>query len=190
MSLNLSKSEKIDLTKDNPIAVVCLAGGWDPQLHDPSEEFDLDIFATGYDKDNNVVGVTYFGDKSGLSGCTIDGDNRTGEGDGDDETIETVLASIPAEAETIVFSINIFQGAAKGQHFGRVKDAFVRLYDKADGKELAKFDLTEDHGGKDAIVAGKMYRHNGEWKFQAIGESLIGDINEVNTAIPAILAKY
>ena len=190
MSLNLSKSEKIDLTKDNPIAVVCLGGGWDPQLHDPNEEFDLDIFATGYDKDNNVVGVTYFGDKSGLAGCTLDGDNRTGEGDGDDETIETVLANIPATAETVVFSINIFQGVAKGQHFGRVKDAFVRLYDKADGKELAKFDLTEDHGGKDAIVAGKMYRHNGEWKFQAIGESLIGDINEVNTAIPAILAKY
>ena len=190
MSLNLSKSEKIDLTKDNPIAVICLGGGWDPQLHDPNEEFDLDIFATGCDKDNKVVGVTYFGDKSGLAGCTLAGDNLTGEGDGDDETIETVLANIPAEVETVVFSINIFQGVHKGQHFGRVKDAFVRLYDKADGKELAKFDLTEDHGGKDAIVAGKMYRHSGEWKFQAIGEALIGDINEVNLAIPAILAKH
>lgn len=189
MQLNLTKAEKVDLTKDNNLTVVCLGAGWDV-ISGAGDDFDLDIFAIGLKADKTVTGISYFGDKTGLSGTELDKDNLTGEGDGDDETITVTLAGIEESCDQIVFGINIYQGEEKGQNFGKVKNAFVRLYDKVSGAELMKYDLSEDYGRNTAVITGKMYRHGEEWKFQALGEGLVGDINKAIAETPAILEKF
>ena len=120
----------------------------------------------------------------------LDGDNLTGEGDGDDETITINIPAIEPGVESLVFAINIFGAAGKNQNFGMVRNAYVRVYNKENQQELVKFDLSEDYGTNTAVVAGKLYKHNEEWKFQAMGEGLVGDINDVVAKTAEITAKF
>lgn len=182
-TLNLVKGEKIDLTKAHAgLAVICIGGGWDINAQaENAGNYDLDIFAVGLDAAKKPISglVTFFGQKNGIPGVELDKDNLTGEGDGDDETITVKLAEIPSTVDSIVFAINIYSAKARNQRFGMVQNSFVRVYNQTNNEELAKFDLGEDYGAKTGVIAAKLYRHNGEWKFEAIGEGVDGDINEI-----------
>ncbi|EON33787.1 tellurium resistance protein tere [Gordonia terrae C-6] len=98
------------------------------------------------------------------------GDNLTGEGDGDDEQIKVNLEAVAADVERIAFIVDIYNAQSKGQNFGQVKNAFVRLFNGDDQNEIVRYDLSEDYSGKVSVVVAELYRNNGEWKFKALGE--------------------
>ncbi len=120
----------------------------------------------------NKKNVVYFGNLNSPCGSVVHkGDNLTGAGEGDDEQVFVELKKVPANVHKLVFVVNIYKCQEKKQDFGMIKNAFIRIVDNATQKELAKFNLTEDYAGKTALVVGEVYRHNGEWKFSATGQS-------------------
>lgn len=180
-TLNLEKGQKIDLTKSNPgLKHVNVGLGWDMK---EGEDADLDSFAlflTGGKLVDNKH-VVFFGNlhPAGL-GVQHMGDNLTGAGEGDDETIKLDLAGIPADVDQIILGVNIYKADERHhQNFGLVENAFVRLYDADTNTELGKYDLSEDYSANTGVVVGKMYRKDGEWKFQAIGEGKNGSIDAI-----------
>lgn len=189
MTLSLTKGQKVDLTKTNPgLVKLNIAGGWDPNPTAGQEDYDLDIFAFALGADKKVImpKVTYFGKKDGILGLQLDKDNLDGEGDGDDETIFVDLSKIETDVESIVFAVNIYNATSRGnQNFGRVQNAFVRAYRPENKEELIRYDLSEDYGTNTGVLLGKLYRHNGEWKFEAIGTGVNGDINQIIQAYNA-----
>ena len=189
--LNLSKAQKVDITKGANLREIAVAAGWDI-AGAAGGSYDLDIFLVGLDASNNPIPnkVVFFNQKDGIGGCQLNGDNLTGEGDSDDETITINVPAIEPGVESLVLAINIFDAANRGQNFGMVRNAYVRIYNKDNNEELVKFDLSEDYGVNTAVVAGKLYKHNEEWKFQAMGEGLVGDINDVATKAAEITAKF
>jgi tellurium resistance protein TerD len=98
------------------------------------------------------------------------GDNLTGEGEGDDEVIKVDLTTVPATVSSIVFPVSIYEGDSRGQSFGQVRNAFIRVVDQANGTELARYDLSEDASTETAMVFGELYRNGSEWKFRAVGQ--------------------
>jgi stress response protein SCP2 len=115
--------------------------------------------------------VVYFANLRHKSGTIIhQGDNLTGEGEGDDEQILIDLSRIPAEYDRIVLVVNIFRATARNQHFGMIRNAFIRLVDARNNREMCKYNLTEDYSGMTAMIFGEVYRRNGEWKFNAVGQ--------------------
>lgn len=184
-TLNLSKDQKVDLTKTNPgLKKVSVGLGWDLQ---DGKTFDLDSFifllkdGKALDADPKKC-VCYFGNKD-LSGVHHHGDNLTGAGDGDDETIDVTFANLPPECNEVIVGVNIYN--QPNANFGQVKNAFCRIYNAEDTAKtsILKYDLSEDYGTANAVIFGKLYKHNDEWKFQALGEGKSGDIN-------ALLAAY
>lgn len=107
---------------------------------------------------------------------THSGDNRTGEGEGDDEAVTIEFEKVPSYVEKIVVTVTIYEAQARGQNFGQVANAFVRLVDKQTGVELLRYDLGEDYSTETAIVFAEIYRHNGEWKFSAVGSGFNGGL--------------
>ncbi len=181
MSVNLQKGQKVDLTKGNTGLKTILVGlGWDEaprkfSLFSKHEDIDCDASAflinaqTG--KLNGPVDVVYFGNLTHRSGAVHHmGDNLTGAGDGDDEQILVELPKLGTEYSKIVFVVNIYQALQRKQHFGMIKNAFIRLVDADRGVELCKYNLSENYDGKTAMIFGEIYLYNGEWKFSAIGE--------------------
>lgn len=179
-TLNLVKGERVDLTKTNPNLEIASVGlGWDVN-RGSGAAFDLDAFAMILKggKLTSTSDVVYFGNKQ-ASGVEHSGDNLTGQGDGDDETIKVTLANLPADATDVLFAVNIYQASERRQNFGMVSNAFIRIYNGATSEEILKYDLSEDSSSFNAYVLGKLYKKDGEWKFQAIGEGKNGDINEI-----------
>lgn len=186
--LNLSKGEKLELTKTNPqIAEFCFGLGWDAPTGG-TQSYDLDAFAILLNKDGKLIAgpeltkaVMFFNNPS-LKGVSSSGDNRTGAGDGDDETISVLISELNQhpEVESVVICVNIFEADSKNQRFGAVKSSFVRGYDKANPTtELFRFDLQEDYSAYTGVVVGRVYKHNGEWKFEALGEGVSGNIEQI-----------
>jgi tellurium resistance protein TerD len=180
-SPTLVKGEKVDLTKGNPGLKVLMIGlGWDVNAG-AGGTYDLDAFAllcTGgkCDSHNNIL---FFNNKT-LPGLTHGGDNLTGQGEGDDEKIIIDLDKIPANFDEVVIGVNIFQAKEKGnQNFGQVKNSFIRIVDNGTQAEMKRFDLNEDYSAFNAVVMGKIYRKDGEWRFQAIGTGINGDIFQI-----------
>jgi len=187
MSVNLQKGQKVDLTKGNTGLKTILVGlGWDEaprkfSLFSKHEDIDCDASAllisaqTG--KLNGPVDVVYFGNLTHQTGAVHHmGDNLTGEGDGDDEQIMVDLAKVPASIERIAFTCTIYDAENRRQNFGQVSNAFIRIVDQSTGTELIRYDLAEDFSIETAIVVGELYRHNGEWKFNAIGSGFQGGL--------------
>jgi tellurium resistance protein TerD len=179
--LNLEKGSRVDLTKTNPGLKKVHAGlGWDVKSSGGAD-FDLDAFAivlgaSGKLLDGNKS-VVFFGNKT-TTGIKHGGDNLTGVGDGDDETVEIDLEALnTAGADQIILGANIYKAAERNQNFGQVNRAFCRLYDPTNSNELMKYDLTENMSTATGIVLGRLYKVDGEWKFQAVGEGKAGDIN-------------
>lgn len=182
MSVNLQKGQKVDLTKGNPgLKEISVGLGWDTNKYDGGSNFDLDssVFLLGENgKVANKGDFVYFNNLRGGNGSVIhSGDNLTGEGEGDDELIKVNLASVPSSIEKIVFTVTIYDAENRGQNFGMVSNSYIRIFDGSN--ELIKFDLGEDFSIETAIVAGELYRHNGEWKFSAIGAGYQGGLSSL-----------
>ena len=181
MAISLSKGQKVDLTKSNPNLSKLLVGlGWDTNKYDGGEQFDLDAAAFLLDKSGKVTNdkdFIYFNNLNHSSGGVIHtGDNRTGEGEGDDEQLKVDLAKIPANIEKVAFTVTIYEAEKRKQNFGQVSNAFIRIVDEANNQELVRYDLGEDFSVETAVVVGEIYRHNGEWKFNAIGSGYKGGL--------------
>ena len=181
MPVNLSKGQKVSLTKGNPGLKNILAGlGWDVNAFDSGGDFDLDAaaFMLGADgkcpSENEFI---FYGNREHPSGAVIHmGDNLTGAGEGDDEQIRVDLSKVPGNIERIAFTVTIYDAEARRQNFGQISNAFIRLEDEATGTEMIRYDLGEDFSIETAIVVGELYKHNGEWKFNAIGSGFQGGL--------------
>ena len=181
MGINLSKGQKVDLTKGNPGLKSIMVGlGWDVNAFDSGADFDLDAaaFMLGADgKCPTDKEFVFYGNLNHSSGAVNHmGDNLTGEGEGDDEQIQIDLSKIPSNIEKIAFTVTIYDADQRGQNFGQVSNAFIRIVDESSNTELIRYDLGEDFSIETAVVVGELYRNNGEWKFNAIGSGFQGGL--------------
>ena len=178
MAVNLQKGQKISLEKEagGTLTSVVMGLGWDVAKKKGlfgfgrEQSIDLDASCIIFDDNNNPIDLVYFGQLASRDGSVQhSGDNRTGEGDGDDEQIAVALNRIPANVKTLVFTVSNYTG----QNFSQVENAYCRLVDGQTGKEIARYDLSAQ-GNHTAQIMAKVYRHNGEWKMHAIGENSQG----------------
>ncbi|MBR2571034.1 MAG: TerD family protein [Clostridia bacterium] len=181
MAVNLVKGQKVDLTKGNPGLTKLLVGlGWDINRYDGGAEFDLDSEAFLLGASGKVTSdedFVFYGAPEHASGAVRHtGDNRTGEGEGDDEQMLVDLSKVPASISKIDFTVTIYDADVRRQNFGQVENAFIRIVDEVSGRELIHFDLGEDFSIETAVVVGELYRNNGEWKFSAIGNGFQGGL--------------
>lgn len=175
MPINLSKGQKVSLTKGNPgLRKIMVGLGWDINAFDSGADFDLDAsaFLAGADgRCPTEREFIFYGNLEHSSGAVKHmGDNLTGAGDGDDEQIMIDLNAVPAQYDRIVLAVNIYQAHKKNQHFGMIQNAFIRLVDARNNNEMCIYNLTENYSGQTAMLFGEVYRHNGEWKFNAVGQ--------------------
>lgn len=181
MAVNLSKGQKVDLTKSNPGLKNILVGlGWDTNKYDGSAAFDLDAaaFCLGANgKVNDDSDFIFYNNKIHASGAVQHmGDNLTGDGDGDDEQLKIDLSLVPDNISKIDFTVTINDADVRNQNFGQVSNAYIRIVDEATGSEIIRYDLSEDFSIETAIVVGELYRNGGEWKFNAIGSGYQGGL--------------
>jgi tellurium resistance protein TerD len=181
MTIQLAKGQKIDLTKTNPgLTKVIIGLGWDTNRYDGGFDFDLDASAFLVNEKGKCEQATDFifynnmKHKSGSVEHT--GDNRTGDGDGDDEQIIVDFSKVPSHVSKIAITVTIHEAADRRQNFGQVSNAFVHVMDQQSNKELVRFDLGEDFSVETAVVICELYRHGGEWKFNAIGSGFAGGL--------------
>ncbi|MDO4658648.1 TerD family protein [Kingella sp. (in: b-proteobacteria)] len=180
MAVTLSKGQNVSLSKTDPLLKHILIGlGWDARSSD-GQDFDLDasVFMTA---DNGKVPsddyfVFYNQLKSPCGSVQHTGDNLTGDGDGDDESVIVELEKVPANIKSLFVTVTIHDAETRRQNFGQVSNAFVRLVNHETGQEVLRFDLSEDYSTETAMVFGEVYRHNGDWKFRAIGQGYAGGL--------------
>lgn len=181
MGINLSKGQKVDLTKTNPGLVNVTVGlGWDTNKYDGGQDFDLDssVFLLGSNgKCSSEADFVFYNNTTGGNGSVVHtGDNRTGDGAGDDESVNVNLSTVPSTVEKIAFSITIHDAEDRGQNFGQVNNSYVRILNADTQEEIIRYDLGEDFSIETAVVVGELYRHNNEWKFNAIGSGYQGGL--------------
>jgi tellurium resistance protein TerD len=179
--INLSKGQKIDLTKTNPGLTNVLVGlGWDTNRYNGGQDFDLDASAFLVDSNGkalNEKSFIFYNNLQSEDGSVIHtGDNLTGEGDGDDEQLLIKLPKVPSQIEKIVFTVTIHDADQRKQNFGQVSNAFIRIVNNDTNQEIVRYDLGEDFSIETALVVGEIYRHNSEWKFNAIGSGFQGGL--------------
>ena len=179
MAISLSKGGNVSLSKESPgLDEIMIGLGWDVRATD-GQDFDLDASAFVLKADGKVRADTdfCFYNNKDIQGAVIhQGDNRTGEGEGDDETITVELDKVPADVEKIAVCVTIHDAEARRQNFGMVSRAYVRCVDAITNAEVARYDLSEDASVEAAMVFGEIYRHNGEWKFKAMGQGFQGGL--------------
>lgn len=153
--------------------------GWDARATDGAD-FDLDASAFLLAANDKVRGETdfifYNQTRSPEGSVEHTGDNRTGEGDGDDEAVKINLAKIPTDVQKIAITVTIHDAESRGQNFGQVQNAFIRVVNDQTNVEIVRFDLNEDYSTETAMIFGELYRHNGEWKFRAVGQGYNGGL--------------
>jgi tellurium resistance protein TerD len=174
MGVSLSKGGNVSLTKEAPgLTAVTVGLGWDVRST-TGTDFDLDASAIMVAATGKVVSDGHFvffnNLKSPDGSVEHTGDNLTGEGEGDDEAIKVNLASVPAEVDKIVFPVSIYDGGTRGQSFGQVRNAFIRVVNQAGNTEITRYDLSEDASTETAMVFGELYRSGSDWKFRAVGQ--------------------
>jgi tellurium resistance protein TerD len=180
MAISLQKGGNVNLNKEAPGLKKLLVGlGWDPRATD-GKEFDLDgsvfmLNASGKAR-SDADFIFYNNLKSADGSVAHSGDNRSGQGDGDDETVTIDLDKVPADVDKISVCVTIHDAAARNQNFGMVSKAFIRCINGADNKEIARFDLSEDSSVETAMIFGEVYRAGAEWKFKAIGQGFAGGL--------------
>lgn len=181
MAVSLSKGGNISLNKEEPNLKKILVGlGWDVRATDGTD-FDLDasLFMTAKtgkvrsDKDF----IFYNNLKSQDGSVEHTGDNRTGAGDGDDESLKIDLQNIPADVDKLVIGVTIYDSDARRQNFGMIQSAFIRIVNLDNNREIARFDLSEDMSTETSMLFGEVYRHSGEWKFRAVGQGFKGGLD-------------
>ena len=180
MALSLSKGGNLSLTKEAPGMTKVLVGlGWDARSTD-GVDFDLDASAFLLKADGKVRAdsdfIFYNQLKSVDGSVEHTGDNRTGEGDGDDEAIKVDLSKVPAEIDKIAFTVTIHEAEARRQSFGQVRNAFIRIVNQDTNVEVGRYDLAEDASTETAMIFAELYRHGAEWKFRAVGQGFKGGL--------------
>jgi len=180
MAVSLTKGGNVSLSKEAPGLKEILVGlGWDARASDGAD-FDLDASAFLLKEDgkarNDGDFIFYNNLRSADGSIEHTGDNRTGAGDGDDEAIKIFLDKVPQDVQKVSIAVTIHDAAQRSQNFGMVSNAFIRVVNLADNKELARFDLSEDMSTETAVIFGEVYRHSGEWKFKAIGQGFAGGL--------------
>jgi tellurium resistance protein TerD len=174
MAVNLSKGGRVSLSKEAPnLKKIRVGLGWDANITDTGAEFDLDASAFLLGKDGKVLSDNHFifyGNTTSPCGAIFHtGDNRTGEGDGDDEVIEIDLDKVSSEVDKIVFTVTIYEADIRKQNFGQVDNSYIRIVNDDNQVEIAKYELDEDYSTEVAINFGELYRKNGNWNFKAVG---------------------
>lgn len=180
MSISLSKGGNISLSKTDPSLKNVLVGlGWDARPTDGAD-FDLDASAFMVKEDGKVRSdndfIFYNQTRSTCGSVEHTGDNRTGAGDGDDESLRMQLDQIPADIQRIIFAVTIHEAESRKQNFGQVSHAFVRIVNQDTHEEITRYDLSEDASIETAMIFGEIYRHGGEWKFRAVGQGYAGGL--------------
>lgn len=181
MAITLSKGQKVSLTKGNPgLKNIVVGLGWDTNKYDGGFDFDLDsaAFLLGEnDKVNSDSDFIFYNNLKHSSGAVEHlGDNLTGKGDGDDEQIKLDLSLVPQNVNKIAFTVTIHQAQERRQNFGQVNNSYVRVVNTDNNQELLNYELGEDFSIETAIVVCEIYRHNGEWKFNALGSGFEGGL--------------
>ncbi len=175
MTVVLAKGGNVSLSKEAPgLKAVNVGLGWDVNTFS-NFEYDLDASAIMLDPSGRVTpddrGFVFYNNLQSPDGSVLHtGDNLTGEGDGDDEMIQVDLTMVPPYVQKIVFPVSIHDADNRRQNFGGVRNAFIRVVDQVTGREITRYDLTEDASMETAMVFGELYRHNGDWKFRAVGQ--------------------
>ena len=183
MPVSLSKGGNVSLSKEAPgLTAVVVGLGWDVRTT-TGTDFDLDASAIVVDASGKVLSdghFVFFNNLKTPDGAVEHtGDNLTGAGEGADEQVKVDLAGMPPNAERVVFPVSIYDGTNRGQSFGQVRNAFIRVLNAAGGTELARYDLTEDASTETAMVFGELYRYNSEWKFRAIGQGYASGLHGI-----------
>jgi len=183
VSVSLSKGGNVSLTKIAPgLTAVSVGLGWDLRTT-TGTDFDLDASALLCGADGKVIDDAHFVFFNNLTSpdgsVEHTGDNLTGEGEGDDEVIHVNLSGASEQIQKVVFPVSIYEGGARGQSFGQVSNAFIRVVDRSNGTELARYDLTEDASTETAMIFGELYRNNGEWKFRAVGQGYASGLSGI-----------
>ncbi|MBU5334812.1 TerD family protein [Intestinibacter bartlettii] len=181
MAITLSKGQKVSLTKGNPgLKHIVVGLGWDTNKYDGGFDFDLDsaAFLLGENGKVNVdTDFIFYNNLKHSSGAVEHlGDNLTGEGDGDDEQIKLDLSLVPQNISKIAFTVTIHEAQERRQNFGQVNNSYVRVVNSDTNEELLNYELGEDFSIETAIVVCEIYRHNGEWKFNALGSGFEGGL--------------
>ncbi|HCA87210.1 MAG TPA: chemical-damaging agent resistance protein C [Streptomyces sp.] len=174
MGVSLAKGGNVSLSKEAPGLTAVLVGlGWDARST-TGTDYDLDASALLVDSSGKVLSdqhfIFYNNLKSPDGSVEHTGDNLTGEGEGDDESLKVNLTTVPADVAKIVFPVSIHDAENRGHSFGQVRNAFIRVVNQSGGAELARYDLSEDAATETAMVFGELYRHGEEWKFRAVGQ--------------------
>jgi tellurium resistance protein TerD len=183
MGISLQKGGNLSLSKESPgLNKISVGLGWDARVTDGAD-FDLDasaflLNATG--KVRSSADFVFYNQLESSDGSVKHtGDNLTGDGEGDDESILVTLSLIPADVQKIAFTATIYDAQTRGQNFGQVSSAYIRIVDLENNKEITRFDLSEDASTNTAMIFGEMYRHNGEWKFRAVGQGFNGGLGKL-----------
>ncbi|MDM8524096.1 TerD family protein [Desulfococcaceae bacterium HSG8] len=173
MGISLQKGQRISLSKDAPgLSEIMVGLGWDQVKSGEQIDCDASVLMLGADDKledkNNII---YFGNlTSKCKSVEHKGDNLTGEGEGDDEQVVVNLPGIPPGVQKLVFVVNIYKSKERKQHFGMIRNAFIRIVNLSDKKEMARFNLTEEYADRTSLTVAEIYRHNDEWKFAAVGQ--------------------
>lgn len=181
MTISLSKGQRIDLTKTNPgLKKVLIGLGWDTNKYSSGADYDLDASVFMLHEDGRAKGIedfVFYNNPKTPNGSVVHtGDNRTGEGEGDDEQILVDFSLIPANITRLGITVTIHDAEARAQNFGQVSNAFVRVVDEQDNREVLRYDLGEEFSVETAVVICELYRHGEDWKFQAIGSGFAGGL--------------
>lgn len=191
MSINLQKGQKINLSKEGGGLKKIMVGlGWDEVRKNsgsllkmlfsaPPQDIDCDASAILCGADGKIISteirnsVVYFGNLKHSSGAIVhQGDNLTGAGEGDDEQIMIDIGRLPSDIHKVVFTVNIYDASKRGQHFGMIENAFIRLVDMEKNQEICRYNLSENYNNMTGLVVGEIYRKGNEWKFNAIGQAV------------------
>jgi tellurium resistance protein TerD len=180
MALSLSKGGNISLSKEAPGLTRVLIGlGWDARATDGGD-FDLDASAFLLNASGKVrsdADFIFYNQLKSVEGSVAHtGDNRTGDGDGDDEAIEVDLSKVPAEIARVAVAVTIHDAEPRRLNFGMVSNAYVRIVNQATNQEIARYDLAEDASTETALIFAEVYRHNNDWKFKAVGQGFKGGL--------------
>jgi len=174
MGVSLNKGGNVSLSKEAPGLTAVIVGlGWDPRTTSGAD-FDLDASALMCNTGGKILSdghFVFFNNLTSPDGSVEhSGDNLTGGGDGDDEQIKINLAAVPAECDKVVFPVSIYEAESRGQNFGQVRNAFIRIVNQSGGTEITRYDLSEDASSETAMVFGELYRNGSDWKFRAVGQ--------------------
>ncbi len=190
MGISLSKGQRVSLDKISPGLEAVLVGlGWDVKKTDTGSDFDIDVSVFMLGQNDKLLSDNHFVFYNNLKSPDPDhcvehmGDNLTGAGEGDDEVILVNLTKIPGDIQKLVFVVTIHQADKRGQNFGQVENAFVRLVDVKTKQEVLRYDLTEDYSIETAIIVAEIYKKDGQWRMSAIGSGYQGGLQ-------AILNRY